>query len=64
LRRAQTAVAAEDYLCVAFTNASAFSPTDAMPLTVRLKALRLIEAIASFLTVGLLTARAANILNT
>lgn len=53
-----------DYLYVAFTNASAFSPTDAMPLTVRIKALMLAEAIASFLTVGLVAARAVNILNT
>jgi uncharacterized membrane protein len=53
-----------DYLYVAFTNASAFSPTDAMPLTVRIKTLMLIESIASFLTVGLVAARAVNILNT
>ncbi len=52
-----------DYLYVAFTNASAFSPTDAMPLSVRVKSLMLIEAIASFLTVGLVAARAVNILN-
>jgi uncharacterized membrane protein len=51
-----------DYLYVAFTNASAFSPTDAMPLTVRVKALMLVEAMASFLTVGLIAARAVNIL--
>ncbi len=30
-----------DYLYVAFTNASAFSPTDAMPLSVRMKSLKL-----------------------
>jgi hypothetical protein len=53
-----------DYLYVAFTNASAFSPTDAMPLSVRVKTLMLIESIASFLTVGLVAARAVNILNT
>jgi hypothetical protein len=53
-----------DYLYVAFTNASAFSPTDAMPLTVRIKTLMLVESIASFLTVGLVAARAVNILNT
>jgi hypothetical protein len=53
-----------DYLYVAFTNASAFSPTDAMPLSVRMKTLMLIESIASFLTVGLVAARAVNILNT
>jgi uncharacterized membrane protein len=51
-----------DYLYVAFTNASAFSPTDAMPLTVRVKSLMLVEAMASFLTVGLIAARAVNIL--
>jgi hypothetical protein len=52
-----------DYLYVAFTNASAFSPTDAMPLSIRIKSLMLIESIASFLTVGLVAARAVNILN-
>ena len=35
-----------DYLYVSFTNASAFSPTDAMPLSVRIKTLMLIESIA------------------
>jgi hypothetical protein len=52
-----------DYLYVSFTNASAFSPTDAMPLSVRIKSLMLVESIASFLTVGLVAARAVNILN-
>jgi hypothetical protein len=33
-------------------------PTDAMPLAVRIKALILAELIASFLTVGLVAARA------
>lgn len=51
-----------DYLYVAFTNASAFSPTDAMPLTAPIKGLMLVEAMASFLTVGLIAARAVNIL--
>jgi hypothetical protein len=49
-----------DYLYVAFTNASAFSPTDAMPLSVRVNTLMLIESISSFLTVGLVAARAVN----
>jgi hypothetical protein len=53
-----------DYLYLAFTNATAFSPTDAMPLTVRVKGLMTIEAVASFLTVGVVAARAVNILNT
>jgi uncharacterized membrane protein len=52
-----------DYLYVSFTNASTFSPADAMPLSVRIKSLMLIESIASFLTVGLVAARAVNILN-
>jgi hypothetical protein len=52
-----------DYLYVAFTNTSAFSPTDAMPLSVRIKTLMLLEAIASFLTVGVVAPRAVNILN-
>ncbi|MBA3867139.1 MAG: DUF1345 domain-containing protein [Solirubrobacterales bacterium] len=51
-----------DYLYVAFTNATAFSPTDAMPLSVRVKALMVVESVASFLTVGLVAARAVNIL--
>jgi hypothetical protein len=53
-----------DYLYVALTNARAFSPADAMPLRVRIKCLMLIESIASLLTVGLVAARAVNILNT
>ncbi|MGI9185080.1 MAG: hypothetical protein ACR2GZ_08975 [Solirubrobacteraceae bacterium] len=53
-----------DYLYVAFTTASAFSPTDAMPLSVRIKSLMLIESIASFLIVGVVAARAVNILST
>jgi uncharacterized membrane protein len=52
-----------DYLYVEFTNASTFSPTDAMPLSMRIKSLMLIESIASFLTVGLVAVRAVNILN-
>jgi hypothetical protein len=51
-----------DYLYVAFTNATAFSPTDAMPLSERVKALMMVESVASFLTVGLVAARAVNIL--
>jgi hypothetical protein len=35
-----------------------------MPLSVRMKALKLIESIASLLTVGLVAARAVNVLNT
>lgn len=51
-----------DYLYVAFTNALAFSPTDAMPLTPAAKALMLIESLISLLTITLVAARAVNIL--
>ncbi len=52
-----------DYFFVSFTNATAFSPTDTMPLSARIKLLFAIEAIASLLTVGLVAARAVNVLN-
>lgn len=51
-----------DYLYVAFTNATAFSPTDAMPLSRRSKALMLVQAVASLVTVALILARAVNVL--
>jgi hypothetical protein len=51
-----------DYLYVAFTNSIAFSPTDAMPLTRRAKALMLMESSASAITVLLVAARAVNII--
>ena len=51
-----------DYMYVSFTNAIAFSPTDAMPLTRWAKALMLVEAAASAVTVVLVAARAVNIL--
>jgi uncharacterized membrane protein len=53
-----------DYLYVSFTNATAFSPTDTMPLTVMAKALMAVQSLASLVTVGLVVARAVNILNT
>jgi uncharacterized membrane protein len=51
-----------DYLYVSFTNATAFSPTDTMPLTSWSKLLMLGQSLASLLTVGLVAARAVNIL--
>ncbi|HWF73985.1 MAG TPA: hypothetical protein VG186_11605 [Solirubrobacteraceae bacterium] len=51
-----------DYLYVSFTNATAFSPTDTMPLTAMAKLLMAIQALASLVTVGLVVARAVNIL--
>jgi len=51
-----------DYFYVSFTNATAFSPTDTMPLSIRAKMLMALEAFVSLLTVGLVAARAVNIL--
>jgi uncharacterized membrane protein len=51
-----------DYLYVSLTNATAFSPTDTMPLTPTAKWLMSGQAIASLVTVGLVVARAVNIL--
>ena len=51
-----------DYLFVSFTNATAFSPTDTLPLTQRAKLLMMAEALISLLTVALVAARAVNIL--
>lgn len=52
-----------DYLFVSFTNATAFSPTDTMPLTAWAKGLMAVQALASLLTVALVAARAVNILS-
>jgi uncharacterized membrane protein len=51
-----------DYLYVSFTNATAFSPTDTMPLTAKAKLLMLVQSLAALVTVGLVAARAVNIL--
>lgn len=51
-----------DYFYVSFTNATAFSPTDTMPLSPQSKLLMAIEASISLLTVGIVAARAVNIL--
>jgi len=51
-----------DYVYVSFTNAVAFSPTDVMPLTRRVKMLMLSEAAVSAITTLLVAARAVNIL--
>ena len=51
-----------DYLYVSFTNASAFSPTDTMPLSERAKLLMMVQSAISLLTLALVAARAVNIL--
>jgi hypothetical protein len=51
-----------DYLYLSFTNATAFSPTDAMPLSRWAKMLMLLESAASLLLAIMVVARAVNIL--
>jgi len=50
-----------DYLYVAFTNATAFSPTDTMPLSRWAKMAMTAQAAVSIVTVALVVARAVNI---
>lgn len=51
-----------DYLFLSFCTSTAFSPTDTMPLTARMKLLMMLESIVSLLTLALVAARAVNIL--
>jgi hypothetical protein len=51
-----------DYLYTSLTNATAFSPTDTMPLTQTAKLLMGIQGTAAIVTLGLVVARAVNIL--
>jgi hypothetical protein len=51
-----------DYLYVSFTNATAFSPTDTMPLTRWAKGLMAVQSAVALSTTALVIARAVNIL--
>jgi hypothetical protein len=51
-----------DYLYLSLTNATAFSPTDTMPLTRPAKAFMGLQSAVALLTVGLAIARVTNIL--
>lgn len=51
-----------DYLFLSFNTCTAFSPTDTLPLTARMKLLMMLEALISLLTIALVAARAVNIL--
>ncbi|MCW3068314.1 MAG: hypothetical protein JWL67_939 [Solirubrobacterales bacterium] len=51
-----------DYLYVSLTNATAFSPTDTMPLTPMVKVLMGVQAVVSLVTLGLIVSRAVNVL--
>jgi uncharacterized membrane protein len=52
-----------DYLYTSFTNATAFSPTDTMPLTAWAKLLMMLQSLASLVLVAVVVSRAVNILN-
>jgi hypothetical protein len=49
-----------DYLHLGFTNATAFSPTDVMPLSLRAKYLMLVQSTVALALFGLIVARAVN----
>jgi hypothetical protein len=51
-----------DYLFLAFTTSTAFSPTDALPMTARAKLLMMLESSISLMTIIVVAARAINIL--
>ena len=51
-----------DYLYVSFTNATAFSPTDTLPMSARLKTLMGIQSAIALLTIAVIAARAVNVL--
>jgi uncharacterized membrane protein len=51
-----------DYLYLGFTDATAFSPTDVMPLTRWAKLAMTVQAVSSLMILGLVIARAVNIL--
>lgn len=51
-----------DYLYLSFTNATAFSPTDTLPLARWAKLLMMLQSVVSLVTVALVIARAVNVL--
>jgi hypothetical protein len=51
-----------DYLYLGYNTATAFSPTDVLPLTRRAKMLMMLESAISLLTLVIVAARAVNVL--
>lgn len=51
-----------DYVYLSFTNATAFSPTDTLPLSRWAKALMMLQSIVALVVVALVVARAVNVL--
>jgi hypothetical protein len=52
-----------DYVFLAFTTATAFSPTDTPPLTTRARICMMVEAAVSLMTLAIAAARAVNVLS-
>lgn len=52
-----------DYLYLAFTNATAFSPADVMPISRQAKALMMAESLLSLITVAIVLARAISLIS-
>jgi uncharacterized membrane protein len=52
-----------DYLYLGVTNGTAFSPTDVMPLAHWAKGAMALQSLTSLVIIGLVVARAVNILN-
>ena len=52
-----------DYVFLAYTNATAFSPADTFPLTLRAKLLMMAESFISLITIALVASRAVGILS-
>ena len=50
-----------DYLFLAYCTATAFSPTDVLPLTRRAKMLMMLESAISLLTIVIVAARAVSV---
>lgn len=51
-----------DYLFLAFTTSTAFSPTEAMPLAPRAKVLMIVQSTIALVTIAIVAARTINIL--
>jgi uncharacterized membrane protein len=52
-----------EYLFLAFNTATAFSPTDTMPLTTRVRMMIMAESAVSLMALAIAAARAINILH-
>jgi hypothetical protein len=52
-----------EYLFLAFNTATAFSPTDTMPLTTRIRMMMMVESLVSLLALAIAGARAINIMH-